>query len=180
VREVVAISPEIEALVSPTRTGLGSGGMTSKLAAAKVATASGIPAVIARFEPGALGRIMSGTEVGTLFHAASRRMAKRKAWIAFVAVPRGTVLVDPGARSALSGDNRSLLAAGVRGVRGSFAPGDAVDIADESGEPFARGLVSFSSDELQRIAGLGSAQVAEILGTPGAREVVHRDELVLL
>jgi glutamate 5-kinase len=88
------------------------------------------------------------------------------------------VIVDAGARLAISDRNRSLLAAGVKSVEGSFVPGDAIDIVDEDGRPFARGLVGFSSDELTRIAGLDSARMSKIVSD--AREVVHRDELVVL
>jgi glutamate 5-kinase len=89
-------------------------------------------------------------------------------------------LVDDGAHNALAEGNRSLLAAGVREVDGTFAPGDAVEIVDEHGRAFARGLVGFSSDELRRIAGMDSKRIGALLGGPMGREVVHRDELVLL
>ncbi|HVL82181.1 MAG TPA: glutamate 5-kinase, partial [Actinomycetota bacterium] len=101
VTEVEAITPEVERLAAPSRPGLGSGGMPTKLAAAKVAAASGIPVVIARSGPGVLSRVLSGGPEGTLFHAAPAKMAKRKAWIAFAATPRGRIVVDTGARRAL-------------------------------------------------------------------------------
>jgi glutamate 5-kinase len=152
--------------------------MRSKLDAARIATASGIPALVARFRKGELGRVLAGKPVGTLFHAGESKLTSRKAWIAFATSPVGRVQVDDGAVRAICDHNRSLLAAGVRSVTGSFAPGDAVDIVDSSGNPFARGLVGFSSDELERVAGLDSKKITELLG--GAREVVHRDELVVL
>lgn len=180
VEEVHAITPEVERLARGTGSAFASGGMRSKLAAARIATASGIPVVIARAGASILHRILEGETVGTFFHPAPARLASRKAWIAFATVPKGRVIVDHGARVALSEQNRSLLAAGVREVEGSFGPGEAVDIADESGRAFARGLVGFSSEELERIAGLGSKEIGELLGGATAREVVHRDELVVL
>lgn len=178
--EVEAITGEVEGLAGGSISGLGSGGMRSKLTAARIATSSGVPVVIARFSPGAVDRVLAGEAVGTLFHAASTRLASRKAWIAHATVSRGRVLVDAGARRALSDEGRSLLAAGVRGVEGDFSAGDAVEIVDPDGVSFARGLVGFSSTELGRIAGLGSGEISDVLGPEEVREVVHRDELVVL
>ena len=169
IEEVERITPEIAAMAGGSASEHGSGGMRTKLDAARIATASGVPVVIARFKLGAIRQVLDGEVVGTLFHPAKAKLASRKAWIGYAATPRGEVVVDAGARIALAERNRSLLAAGVKAVRGSFVPGDAVDIVDESGEAFARGLVGFGSDELAKIA-----------GTSGAREVVHRDELVVL
>jgi glutamate 5-kinase len=176
--EVEAITPEVERLAGGSASALGSGGMRSKLDAARIATASGVPAVIAAFRRGALGRVLEGRTVGTLFAPSPSRLTSRKAWIGYATSPKGTVVVDAGARRAICEGNRSLLAAGVDRVEGSFAPGDAVNIVDETGHAFARGLVGFSSEELSRIAGMDSARVSEMVGD--AREVVHRDELVVL
>jgi glutamate 5-kinase len=178
VAEVDEITPDIELLAGGSASALGSGGMRSKIDAARIATASGIPAVIGAFKKGALAEVLSGADVGTLFRASASRLTARKAWIGYAAHPKGRVVVDAGARRAISDRNRSLLAAGVKGVEGTFVPGDAVDIVDEDGDAFARGLVGFSSEELARIAGLDSARMSEIVGD--AREVVHRDELVVL
>jgi glutamate 5-kinase len=178
IEEVERITTEIEAMATGSESGLGSGGMRTKLDAARIATASGVPAVIARFELGTLKRVLDGDPVGTMFHPAASKLNSRKAWIGYATSPRGEVVVDDGARVALVERNRSLLAAGVRGVRGSFVPGDTVDIVDANGRAFARGLVGFTSEELGRIAGMGSSEVSELVGD--AREVVHRDELVVL
>jgi glutamate 5-kinase len=177
VEEVERIS-DVEAHAGGSASGLGSGGMRTKLDAARIATASGVPVVIARFRIGALKRVLSGKPVGTLFHANAAKLTSRKAWIGYATTISGRVIVDDGARAALAERNRSLLAAGVKGVEGSFVPGDTVEIVDESGHAFARGLVGFTSEELERIAGLDSAAVSKLVG--GAREVVHRDELVVL
>ncbi len=178
ISEVNDITPEIEALAGGSASTLGSGGMRSKLDAARIASASGVPVVIAGFGKGALARVLDGEAVGTLFHAHTAKLTSRKAWIGYATTPRGRVVVDDGARAAVVERNRSLLAAGVKSVEGSFQPGDAVDIVDETGSTIARGLVGFSSDELQKIAGLGSEAVSKEIGD--AREVVHRDELVVL
>lgn len=178
--EVEAVTAEVEELAGGRVSALGSGGMRSKLTAARIATSSGVPVVIARFAPGALDRVLAGEPVGTFFHAAPAKMASRKAWIAHATVPRGRILVDAGARRALTDSGRSLLAAGVREVEGDFAAGDTVEIVDPDGVSFARGLSGFSAGELGRIAGLGSAEIEEVLGADDVREVVHRDELVVL
>jgi glutamate 5-kinase len=179
VDEIEAITPEVEMLAGGASTTLGSGGMRSKLAAAKIATASGVPVVIARAGSGALSQVLEGNTQGTLFRAAQSKLASRKAWIAYAGVPRGRVGVDTGAREALVSKGRSLLAAGVREVDGDFVAGDIVDVAVD-GAVFARGIVGFSADELRRIAGRGSSDIAGLLGIEVAREVVHRDELVVL
>lgn len=176
--EVDRITPEIDEMAGGPATVYGSGGMRSKLDAARIAAASGIPSVVARFRKGELTRILDGKPVGTLFHAGTSKLTSRKAWIAFATSPRGRVLVDDGAVRAIVDGNRSLLAAGVKGVEGTFVPGDTVDIVDGGGTALARGLVGFSSEELERVAGLDSKRITELLG--GAREVVHRDELVVL
>jgi glutamate 5-kinase len=176
--EIERITPDVLKLAGGPSSRFGSGGMRSKLDAARIATASGVPVVITKFGARTLSRVLEGKPVGTLFHAAPDKLTSRKAWIAYATTPQGRIVVDDGARAALTDRNRSLLAAGVKSVDGSFAPGDTVDIVVDGGTAFARGLVGFSSDELSRIAGLDSAAVKR-LGL-GAREVVHRDELVVL
>ncbi len=178
IREVETITPEVERLAGGSGSALGSGGMRSKLDALRIAVASGVPAVIAGFRRGALKRVLDGRDVGTLFKPSAAKLTSRKAWIGYAASLKGSVVVDAGARRAICDGNRSLLAAGVKGTDGSFVPGDAVNIVDEDGRTFARGLVGFSSEELGRIAGMDSARMSEIVGD--AREVVHRDELVVL
>lgn len=177
--EVDEITPEIVRFAGGSGSKLGSGGMRSKLDAVRIATASGVPAVIAGFKRGSLSRILDGKDVGTMFKPSASKLTSRKAWIGYATSPKGSVIVDAGARKAIADGNRSLLAAGVKRVEGSFVPGDAVDIVDDDeGQAFARGLVGFSSDELAKIAGLDSARLKSIVGD--AREVVHRDELVVL
>ncbi|MEX2457673.1 MAG: glutamate 5-kinase [Actinomycetota bacterium] len=159
----------------------GSGGMASKLEAATIATSAGIGVVVARaHKTGVLDAILSGREVGTYLPPADRRHRARKAWIAFVRDVRGRVRVDAGAERALKEDGRSLLAAGVKGVEGSFAAGDAVEIAGPSGRAFARGIVNYGAGELPSLSGKTRAEIAALPGGPYDREVVHRDELVVI
>jgi glutamate 5-kinase len=162
------------------RSGTGSGGMASKLEAAFMATAAGIPTVVANAAaPAVLDRILEGQPIGTYLPARGTRRRARKAWVAFVAPARGTVVVDDGAKRAVRDAGRSLLGAGVVGARGSFSPGDIVDVTGPDGQPFARGVTNYGADELppSRPRGSGGDSVR---GSPYDREVIHRDELVLL
>lgn len=171
--EVDRITPELERAAGGRGSDISSGGMASKLAAAWVATFSGVGVVVAgAFEPEVLARATSGDRVGTYFHPHPHKVSARRLWIAFGKPPRGTVLVDAGARRAVAKDNRSLLAVGVTGVKGHFEPGDTVDLASDEGV-FARGLVRFSSDELESAKGRRSGELA-------GREVIHRDHLIVL
>jgi glutamate 5-kinase len=157
------------------------GGMAAKLAAAKIAQHGGIPLVIANgSKDGILDDILSGKPVGTLISPPNARLAFRKWWIAFSArQPVGAVVIDAGAAEALLRRKKSLLPSGVRDVRGRFHAGDPVTILDAQDEELGRGLSNFSSSELQRIRGLKSAQVVEVLGDGAAGEAIHRDNLVV-
>ena len=158
----------------------GSGGMASKLEAAGIATAAGIPVVVAKASrKDVLVRILAGEAVGTWLPARAGRKRARKAWMAFVTNPRGRVVVDEGAERAVRERGTSLLAAGVTGVEGAFDAGDTVEIVGPGTKPFARGITNYSSDELPALAGRSSADLARLPGGPYDREVVHRDELVL-
>jgi glutamate 5-kinase len=148
--------------------------MSSKLAAAWVATFSGVGVVVADArEPNALVRVADGERVGTYFHPHPKRASARRLWIAFAQPPRGTVVVDRGARKAVVEDKRSLLPVGVLDVRGRFDAGDTVDLATEREGVFARGLVRYSAEELESARGRRTAELA-------GREVVHRDHLIIL
>ena len=172
--EVERITPELERAAGGRGSDLSSGGMASKLAAAWVATFSGVGVVVAgAFEEDVLARATTGDRVGTYFHPHPRRISARRLWIAFGQPPKGTVVVDDGARRAVAKDNRSLLAVGVTDVRGSFKPGDTVDLASRADGVFARGLVRFSSDELESAKGRRTGELA-------GKEVIHRDHLIVL
>ena len=172
--EVERITPELERMAGGRGSDLSTGGMASKLAAAWVATFSGVGVVVAgAFEPDVLARATAGAPVGTYFHPHLRRVSARRLWIAFAQPPRGTVIVDPGAKHAVANDNRSLLAVGVVDVKGTFEPGDTVDLAVSGNGVFARGLVRFSSNELETAKGRRTGELA-------GREVIHRDHLIVL
>jgi glutamate 5-kinase len=164
------VTPELLRAAKRAGSPLGSGGMSSKLEAARIATLSGVGAVIASGErDDVLLEIHDGAAVGTYFPPASKRIAARKLWIAWALPSRGKVLVDEGAKRALVDGNKSLLGAGVRSIEGAFHAGDAVDVVGPDGRTFAKGLVSFDSEVL-----------AQLAGAKGGREVIHRDQLVVL
>jgi glutamate 5-kinase len=158
--------------------GLGTGGMRTKLEAARIATGAGIPVVLAAAERA--DEALAGAPVGTYFHAESRRRPTRLLWLAHATEPHGVLLLDAGAVRAVTERRASLLAAGLTGSTGTFAAGDPVDLAGPDGVPVARGLVNFDSSEIPSLVGRTSADLRRELGTAYEREVVHRDDLVLL
>jgi glutamate 5-kinase len=161
--------------------GAGSGGMASKVKAARVAGRSGIPTVVAPGRnPRALSLALGGGDIGTLFVPAADRMTSRKHWIAYGPKPLGAIHVDAGARVALVARGRSLLPAGVTSVTGRFEIGDTVSVIDENGLEFARGLTSYTSEDLGKIKGVRSADIQLTLGYKYMDDVIHRDDLVLL
>ena len=159
---------------------VGTGGMGSKVEAARRATRRGIPCIVADArDPEILTRVMRGDDVGTLFVPQGAKLASRKHWIAYTLRPRGTLIVDDGAKNALLVGGRSLLPAGVLGVRGDFAPGDAVVLADVTGKEIARGLARYATRDVARLAGIATKEIAGVLGYHGGDEIVHRDDLVI-
>jgi glutamate 5-kinase len=162
----------------PGRAGVGTGGMQTKVQAAQIATGAGIPVVLTAAEHAAAA--LAGDPVGTLFHTTGRRRPTRLLWLAHATEARGTVLLDAGAVRALVERRASLLAAGVTGATGSFVAGDPVDLAGPDGHPFARGLVNFDASEIPNLIGRSSQDLKRDLGAAYEREVVHRDDLVLL
>jgi glutamate 5-kinase len=174
------IDDSIVALVKDRATGLSKGGMASKLAAARMCTAAGENVVIASGRrPGVLKQIIAGEEVGTLFLALGQSISSRKRWIGFTVAPRGELRLDQGAGRAIGRQGRSLLAIGIVEVRGHFAKGDVVAMCDGEGLEIARGLSNYSADEIRRIKGLRSEQIAAVLGHRPYEEVVHRDNMAL-
>ena len=177
IEEIVEVDAALESVAGGAGTMRGSGGMASKLAAAKIAAWSGVRVVIAAADAvGVVLDAIEGRSVGTAVHARSTRLTSRKLWIAFARGAAGRVVVDAGARRALCEDNRSLLPAGVKGVEGTFEADAAVEVVDEDGRPFAKGVVRFSSTALRAAAGKRTADLPE--GVP--HEVIHRDDLVVL
>jgi glutamate 5-kinase len=157
------------------------GGMSSKVLAARRATAAGIPTVVASgLRSGVLEAVLRGDAVGTFFVPSRGRMQSRKRWLAFASLPRGGIVVDAGARQAMVSGGKSLLPSGIRLTRKAFRAGDVVSLVDPEGREFARGLANYGRDEVERIKGLQSHQIAAVLGHKPYDEVVHRDNLVIL
>lgn len=160
------------------RAGLGSGGMLTKVDAARIATQAGIPVVLTSTERAA--GALAGEPYGTHFWRTGSRAATRLLWLAHAATPRGSLRLDAGAVRAVVERRKSLLPAGVTGVDGGFVAGDPVDLVDETGHAVARGLVNFDATELPDLLGRSTRELARELGPAYEREVVHRDDLVLL
>lgn len=184
---VDGIDGTVEALAHDRLGGLSKGGMASKISAARMITEAGGDCVIASGRSDdVLPRIFAGEPVGTLFTTRGEAMPAWKRWLGWSADCRGTLLVDAGAREAILARGSSLLAAGIRGVEGSFASGDLVRVATvgadarASGAPFARGLVNYTAEEVRRIAGLKTEQIGDVLGTLPYEEVIHRDNLSVI
>jgi glutamate 5-kinase len=177
IEEIVEVDAALEAVAGGAGSERGSGGMASKLAAAKIAAWSGVRVVIAAADtPGVLCRALDAEPVGTLVRPRETRLSSRKLWIAFALGAEGRVVVDAGARRALTDDHRSLLPAGVRDVVGRFDADDAVEVVADDGAAFAKGLVRYDSRTLRQVAGRRTGDLPE--GAP--HEVIHRDDLVVL
>ncbi|MDT0319262.1 glutamate 5-kinase [Streptomyces millisiae] len=160
------------------RAGVGTGGMVTKVEAAAIATGAGIPVVLASASQAA--DALSGAPAGTYFRPTGRRSAGRLLWLAHASTPRGSVTLDSGAVRAITERGSSLLPAGITGVAGDFTAGEPIELLDESGHAVARGLVNFDAREIPRLIGRSTHDLARELGPAYEREVVHRDDLVLL
>ncbi|WP_304113309.1 glutamate 5-kinase, partial [Phascolarctobacterium succinatutens] len=182
VPEVAEIIPEIEASAGGVGSSRGTGGMATKIQAAKAATSSGIHLVIASgTEKNAITRVLQGEELGTLFVSRENRLQFRKRWLAFGAKIAGSIVVDDGCAKAIrKAGGCSILPAGVFAVQGEFLPGSTVSVIDKDAHELARGLVHYSSAELEQIKGCNSGEIANILGHKNFDEVIHRDDLVIL
>ncbi len=178
IEEVVEVDHELEGVAGGAGSAVGSGGMASKLAAAKIAAWSGVETVIAdAARNGVLvGALEGRAGVGTVFRPRARRLPARKLWIAFAVAAAGTLVVDDGARRALVEREASLLPAGVVSVSGRFDADDAVEIAGPDGVVFAKGLARHSATTVASWAGLRTSELPDGAGP----EVVHRDDLVVL
>jgi glutamate 5-kinase len=178
---VPRLDEEIVALAGSSRSAGGTGGMRSKLEAARLVTQAGGSVVIASGrQPDPLGRILAGEPVGTLFLAKGQTQGARKRWIGLTARPRGHYVVDAGARRALETGSKSLLPIGILTVVGDFEKGDVVGIHDPEGREFARGLTNYATSEALQVRGLRTEQARATLGAAFYDEVVHKDNLVLL
>lgn len=176
-----ATAPELDAMAGRTGGVLGSGGMFTKLRAARLASRSGAATVIAGGrEPRVLVRLAQGEPLGTLLVPGQEPDAARKRWLAGQLQVKGHLRLDDGAVKVLRQSGRSLLAVGVREVHGGFRRGELVACVDAQGREVARGLVNYSSEEAQRIKGVPSSRIVEVLGYVDEEELIHRDNLVLM
>jgi len=163
---------------SAGKAGVGTGGMVTKVEAARIATGAGIPVVLTAASHAA--DALAGRRTGTLFLRTGSRSADRLLWLEHASTPRGALTLDDGAVAAVLHGGASLLPAGVTKVDGDFTAGDPVDLLGENGHIVARGLVNFDARELPRLLGRSTRELAQELGAEYEREVVHRDDLVVL
>jgi glutamate 5-kinase len=178
---VPIIDAEVLDRAGSSKSALGSGGMTSKLRAARIATVAGESVIIANGSwPGVLDAIFRAEPVGTLFLPRDSTLPAWKRWIGYTAQPRGRLIVDAGARKAVQKEGRSLLPIGVVQVTGSFGKGDVVALCDPDGVEFARGLTNYPAAAADRLRGLRTEQIRELPGSFPYEEVVHRDNLVVI
>jgi len=174
------VDAEAMKVVAPTRSRHGSGGMASKLAAAGLVIRAGEAAVIANAHtPNVLGKLLAGRRVGTVFVPAAKRMSSRRRWIAQASRPAGRIVVDDGAARALRQRGKSLLPSGITAVEGNFVKGATVAVVDGTGTEIARGLTNYSAQQVDRIKGLRSGQIAKALGDKPYDEVIHRNNMTL-
>jgi len=177
---VAAIGKDVLSLASGGAGDMGTGGMASKLAAARKVTAAGIPVVVANGKkPAILKSLFSGKEEGTFFMPGPKKIGGRKCWIAFALKPSGALFLDRGAVEAVLRGGKSLLPVGVCGVRGDFGEGSAVECGSQNGPVIAVGLVNYNSAQIRRIMGRPTREIVKLLGHKPYDEVIHRDNLVL-
>jgi glutamate 5-kinase len=179
VGSVRQITPQIEAMAGSSLSGVGSGGMASKIQAAKISVAAGCHLCIAAGQPRhPIRRVEEGARC-TWFVPSSTPAAARKQWIAGTLKPAGALTIDAGALAALQ-DNKSLLPAGVITIRGRFERGDTVSVLGPDGTEFARGICAYSDSDAARILGRRSGEIENLLGFRGRDEMIHRDDLAIL
>jgi glutamate 5-kinase len=176
---IAAVDAETMALAAGAGSN-GTGGMVTKLQAARIAAEAGIGSVIARARhPDVIAEVVAGASFGTRVEPRPRPLRGRKRWIAFGGPPRGQIRVNARAREALISASVSLLPVGIIGVEGRFAAGDTVSLVDEDGVEFGRGIVSCDAADVVAVMGVRTAQIREILGRVDLQEVIHRDNLVV-
>ncbi|MFO0966658.1 MAG: glutamate 5-kinase [Gemmataceae bacterium] len=178
---VPLIDASIMDLAGSSKSALGTGGMRSKLRAARLATAAGESVIMANGSvPDILDRLLAGEPEGTLFLPHGTTIPAWKRWLGYTAQPKGRLVVDAGARQAVERKGKSLLPIGVVSVHGHFNKGDVVALYDGEGQEFARGLSNYSTHDAVKILGLRTEQIAEALGSAPYEEIVHRDNLVVI
>ncbi len=177
---VKEITEEIESFTSSEADPSGTGGMKSKVMAARRVTAFGIPCIIAPGRrKGVLGDIFEGNETGTLFLPMKTHMTSKKYWIAYTLRSRGKLHIDDGAAAAVIEKGKSLLPSGIVRVEGDFAVGDPVTCVDAKGANIAKGLVNYSAADLEKIKGLKTSRIEQVLGSKPYDEVIHRDNMAV-
>lgn len=177
---VSTIGKDIKKIASDIPGALGTGGMLSKLNAAKKVTAAGIPMVIANGgRPDVLKKLFSGKDVGTFFTPKKKKLKSRKCWIAFTLKPKGVIRIDDGAAEAILNRGKSLLPSGIVGVEGEFSVGAPVEFRKTDDETLGNGLVNYSSTDIRKIMGLKSSQIKNRLGHKPYDDVIHRDNLAV-
>ena len=180
IERVTTYSRSIEKYAGDIPGALGTGGMLSKIKAARKVTGSGIPMVIAKgYRPDVLLRLAAGAAVGTYFVPREHKLNRKKCWIGYTAKPQGTITVDAGAADALLSNGKSLLPSGIVEVTGQFPAGAAVAVVTRDGQPIGNGLVNYNGEDIRRIMGARSSQIKSRLGQKNYDEVIHRDNLVI-
>ncbi|MDI5453833.1 glutamate 5-kinase, partial [Salmonella enterica subsp. enterica serovar Cerro] len=178
IKDVYGVDDALRSIAGDSVSGLGTGGMSTKLQAADVACRAGIDTIIASgSKPGVIGDVMEGISVGTRFHAQASPLENRKRWI-FGAPPAGEITVDEGATAAMLERGSSLLPKGIKSVTGNFSRGEVIRICNLQGRDIAHGVSRYNSDALRRIAGHHSQQIDAILGYEYGPVAVHRDDMI--
>ena len=181
IKVVEKITKEIETLAKGSSSSVGTGGMISKIDAAKKASIYGIPTIVVNGNTkNIITGVFKGEDVGTLFLPSQSKLSSRKHWIAFNLKPKGTLIVDDGAKQAVVKMGKSLLSSGLLDVKGNFKFGDPVKCVDTNGVEFARGLINYRAEEVFRLRGLHSRDIKKVLGYKYYDEIIHRDDLVVL
>jgi glutamate 5-kinase len=181
IKHVDRTTPEIEKMAGGKSSAVGTGGMYSKLLAAKQANDHGIPVVIMSGKKNSLlPRFIKGKDVGTYFEPKKERLSSKKGWIAYGVRTKGSIFLDDGAVKALTEMGRSLLPSGIAGVEDSFEVGDYIKCLNADGKMIAKGLTNYSSKDLGKIKGKKTSYIEKILGYKYSDEVIHRDNLVLV
>ncbi len=177
---VEKLSPQIEKLAKKSRSELSTGGMVTKLQAAKRSVSSGIAMIITDGRnPNAIQDIFSGSFKGTIFLPSDTKLNVRKKWIGFISNAKGYIVVDDGAKEALTKKQKSLLPSGILDVHGSFEKNDTIEIRDANGQEIGKGISSYSSLNLEKIKGKKTSEIEKILHCKSCDEVIHKDNLVL-
>ena len=181
IEEITDITPEIEELAGGAGSKLGTGGMYTKIQAAKIAVNAGVTMVIASGAlEGVVRNILSGEKIGTIFPAKEQHLQVRKSWLAFGAMIKGELVVDEGCEKALITEGSSLLSVGIVEVKGTFDQGNSVRILSKQGREIARGLANYNSEEIKKICGKNTNNISKILGSKLYDEVIHRDNMVIM